>query len=150
MGEKGRNSRRIRSPASKQRSVVLAVSHPWASSYLPISLRSFSPILAAISTPRGRPTLVLALSPRLLPLHPLTHDSPRPRSATPPLSRSASLASRRNSALLSAYFGPSSPLVKMGGGRESSAKQGWDGGTARSKKGFEIQGKAFFSNTKFF
>jgi len=48
----------------KERSVVLAVAHPWESaSSLPISLRSPSPILAAtFMPPRGRPTLVV-LSP---------------------------------------------------------------------------------------
>ena len=42
--------------------MVLAVAHPWASAsfFLPISLRSLSPILAATRMPpRGLPTLVV-------------------------------------------------------------------------------------------
>ena len=77
---------------------------------LPISLRSLSPILAAtLMPPRGLPTLVV--------LPPVASSSVAPLSsasfcsataACRSLALAASPASRRSSALLAAYFGPSS------------------------------------------
>jgi len=95
--------------------VVLAVAHPWesASSYLSSQVpRRFSLQPSCHLGPRGRPTLVV-LPPvsrfilcrvtllclvLLWPVPPLSAD---------PL-RALAASSRRNSALLAAYFGPSS------------------------------------------
>ena len=89
--------------------MVLAVAHPGRLP-LPISLRSPSTILAAaFIPPRGLPTLIV--------LPPVASSSVAPLSsasfcyaavACRSLALAASPASRRNTALLAAYFGPSS------------------------------------------
>ena len=63
----------------KERSVVLAVAHPWASASLSSYLSPFAvprrfSLQATFMPPRGRPTLVV-LSPACLSLHPLSVSS---------------------------------------------------------------------------
>ena len=98
---------------SLPRGAALAA-RPLPPSRVPISLRSFSPILAATSMPpRGRLTLVV-LSPDSTPAASSSDSSLSSASscdaaaACRSLALAASPASRRNSALLAAYFGPSS------------------------------------------
>ena len=88
----------------KEGSVVLAVAPTLGRLPLSISLRSLSPILAAtFMPPRGRPTLVVLSLVASSSVASLSSASFCDGAAA---CRSLALASRRNSALLAAYFGP--------------------------------------------
>ena len=95
----------------KEGSVVLAVAPTLGRLPLSISLRSLSPILAAtFMPPRGRPTLVvlslLVASSSVASLSSASFCDGA--AACRSLALASSLAFRRSSALLAAYFGPSS------------------------------------------
>jgi len=122
-------------------SAVLVFAHPRASSVypLPISVRSFSPILAATFMPRGRPTLVLViLSPAVSFIHPLTHRSPRPRSDETPLPSADPLLSLLLSPLC--VTPPSSRHRKKERKKTDNPREGWEDGTPPPHRDFKERG----------
>ena len=97
-------------------------SHHWEVGHRQQNHAQRAPAAQPFMPPRGRPTLVV-LSP--VASSSLSRRSSLPRSAmhaaaacrSPSLALAASPASRRNSALLAAYFGPSSLLLYVLCGR---------------------------------
>merc|ERR1712127_466720 len=93
----------------KERCVVRYPSPTLGSLPLPISLRSLSPLLAAIfMPPRGRPTLVVLSLVISSSVASFSSASSCDAAACRSLVLAASFAFRRNSVLLAAYPGPSS------------------------------------------